>query len=195
MATCSITEIAQRILLPDIREGDVVVDATAGNGHDTLFLARAIGEAGHVYACDIQPEALAATHRLLEKHGVAGRVEVALRCHRELKRMVPDELHGKIAAAVFNLGYLPGGDKSITTATETTLLAVEAAFALLRPLGHLCVVIYPGHPAGASEAEAVTVWATSLPAILAHVAEYRMVNRSATSPLLLHIQKAAGSGK
>lgn len=159
MAYRSITELVHEALRTTVRPGALVLDATAGNGHDTLFLAACVGPGGRVFALDCQAAAIAATRERLATAGFSGRVELIEGDHAELRRRLPASAHGRLAAAVFNLGYLPGGDKAITTRTDSTLAALEAALDLLRPAGLLLVVCYPGHPEGAREAAAVTAWA------------------------------------
>ena len=97
--------LARDALLRAVQPGDTVVDATMGNGHDTLFLAEQVGAEGRVYAFDIQESALESTRQLLEEHGMSGRVTLQCRSHAEMTGAVPSGL----AAAVFNLGWLPGG--------------------------------------------------------------------------------------
>ena len=116
--------------------GDLAVDATAGNGHDTHFLAQLIGPEGKVFAFDVQPEAIAATQRLLQRWGVPEACyQLIGASHAEMVAHLPGDAEGRIAAVIFNLGYLPGGDKSVITRAETTLPAVRAALELLRPGG------------------------------------------------------------
>ena len=103
----------------------IAVDATCGNGHDALWLAEVCDR---VYAFDIQPEAVKTTAELLGAHNRSGKVELFCESHADMKSRVPE----KAAVIVFNLGYLPGGDKEITTHTESTLCALQAALDLLR---------------------------------------------------------------
>lgn len=136
--------------------GDVVVDATVGNGHDTEVLARLVGPAGRVVGFDVQEQALEATRARLAAAGLAA--ELVHMSHARLGEHVPDA----VAAVMFNLGYLPGGDKSLVTTTGQTMSGLEAALARLRPGGGMTVMCYPGHPGGAQEADAVTGWAGAL---------------------------------
>ncbi len=138
-----------------LRPGDVAVDATAGNGHDTCFLAGRVGPAGRVVAFDIQPEALAATRQRLGEAGLADRVELFEESHAAMARRVAPG----VGAVMFNLGYLPGGDHGLITRTQETLAALESAAGLLRSGGVLTVVCYPGHSGGDEEAAAVVGWA------------------------------------
>ena len=73
-----------------------------------------------------------------------------------LKESIPFEYHGKITGAIFNLGYLPGGDKTIVTKPETTISAIEQLFTIMAPEGIIVLVIYHGHPEGAVERDMLT---------------------------------------
>ena len=122
------TARAHRELAALVREGDLVVDATAGNGHDTAFLAARVGERGRVLAFDIQADAIASARARVEALGLAGRVTFLHASHTTLVEHVEP---GSVAAVVFNLGYLPGGDHSLITREEETLLALDQALVAL----------------------------------------------------------------
>ncbi len=132
-----------------VGEGDTAIDCTAGKGRDTLFLAQLVGRTGTVYSFDIQENALKDTERLLEEHAVEARIHCILSSHEYIDQFVPHDLD--IAAVMFNLGYLPGSDHSITTHAESTILALDKALKLIRPGGVVTVVVYTGHPAGSKE--------------------------------------------
>lgn len=149
-----LTEDAHAAVRTVLQSGETAIDATAGNGHDTRFLAELVGPTGRVFAFDVQPAALARTSALLESAGLAN-VTLLERDHAEIAEAVAAEFHGRIGAVMFNLGYLPGGDKAVTTRTATTIAAVRAAIGMLRPGGVLTVIAYPGHPGGAAECDAV----------------------------------------
>jgi SAM-dependent methyltransferase len=168
-----------------VRPGDRVVDATCGNGHDTLLLAQLTGEAGRVFAFDVQEEALAATRELLAGEGLLDRVELVRAGHERLAEFVREP----VRAAVFNLGYRPGGDKRLITLPETTLPALAAALGLLLPAGLLVVVVYTGHPGAAAEEEAVLAWAARLAPTTYHVWTCRQLNRSTAAPYLLLVER------
>ena len=123
----NLLEIEKNFLIPHIKKGGVAVDFTMGNGHDTLWLSGAVGENGKVYAFDIQPQALESSRKLLESSGAAPNYTLILDSHSN----VLDYVHEKICIGMFNLGFLPGGDKSITTKRETTMVAIRAAIELL----------------------------------------------------------------
>ncbi len=182
------TELAHLLLQRVISEGDLVIDATAGNGHDTVFLARRAGESGRVLAFDVQAAAIDSSRRLLETSDVAANVEFFQESHARLADHVPD---GSVAAIMFNLGYLPGSDQSVITTTSETLIALEAAVHALRPGGWLCVVCYPGHDGGNDEASAVEAWLTSKPGEL-RVARYGMLATLRPAPFLLTAVKRVG---
>lgn len=153
------TARAHRELAAVIRAGDLVIDATAGNGHDTVFLAERVGEGGRVIAFDIQAEAIASTRVRLDAAGLVDRVTLVEGSHARISR---EAAPGSVAAVVFNLGYLPGSDHAVITRREETLSATEQALEVLRPGGLLAIVCYPGHPGGDEESAAVLAWAQGL---------------------------------
>lgn len=181
-----VTELAHRFIGECLGPGDLAIDATAGNGHDTLFLAGLVGAEGRVYAFDVQPEAIEATRARLESAGLADRVELFGQCHSLMGAVAE---HGGVGAVMFNLGYLPGGDRETITRTDTTLAALASALRLMMPGGRMTVVVYPGHPGGDAEAAAVEQWAATLDAGLAGVARYEFLNQANKPPRLLVIEK------
>jgi len=153
-----LTERAHREWESFVRSGDWVIDATAGNGWDTLFLAKKVGPCGRVLAVDMQKEALAETRRRLESEGVLERVLLVEGNHRNLNAFLPDAWAGCVRLGVFNLGYLPGGDHGKITQPESTLAALDRVWEVLRPGGGLSVLVYHTHPGGAEELRAVVGW-------------------------------------
>ncbi|MCS6864140.1 MAG: class I SAM-dependent methyltransferase [Gemmataceae bacterium] len=147
-----LTEIAHSAVRAVLTNGEVAIDATAGNGWDTQFLLECVGRQGHVFAFDIQPQALAATAARI---GDVPNVTLLARNHAELRNAIPTKYHGRIGAVMFNLGYWPGSDHAITTTPPSTLAAITAAWELLRDGGILTILAYTGHPGGAEEAAAV----------------------------------------
>ena len=107
-----ITELAQQQIAQVLREGDVAVDATAGNGLDTLFLARLVGSRGHVYAFDIQQAALQKTAALLNRNGLVQRVTLIHAGHETMAA----QISGPVAADA--IWVIFGGDHSIATRHE-----------------------------------------------------------------------------
>lgn len=146
---------AHRELAAVLRPGDLAVDATAGNGHDTVFLAERVGESGRVIAFDIQAAAIESSRARVIAQGLEKRVSFIHGSHGTLLDHVAA---GSVAAVVFNLGYLPGGDHSLITQEAETLLALDRAWESLKADGLLAIVCYPGHPGGDRESEAVVKW-------------------------------------
>ena len=166
-------------------EGDLAIDATAGNGRDVAFLAEHVGSSGMVYAFDLQKDAIEATRKLLSEKELEN-VELHQCGHERMDERLPLEILGQVTAVTFNLGYLPGGDKSIVTQTPTTLLALRAAIDMLRPGGLLAVVAYRGHPGGSEECDAVRDELSKLTNDLSIEGD---TVADATSPLLLVARK------
>ena len=123
--------MARKYISSCVSDGDRVIDATCGNGHDTLFLAKIVGEKGKVFSFDIQPEALVNTRRLLEANNLADRVHLIQSGHERMDSHV----HEKVAAVMFNLGYLPGGNHKIITRPDTTVEALAKACSCCAPAG------------------------------------------------------------
>lgn len=149
-----LTDKVRAVIHRFVQPGQRVVDATVGNGYDTLLLARQVFPGGRVDGFDCQSAALAVARERLEQAGFVESVRFWERSHAEMAEVVEEPVH----FVVFNLGYLPGGDQTITTEAESTLPALRAARALLLPGGFISVVAYPGHPAGLVEYEAVAAW-------------------------------------
>jgi predicted methyltransferase len=158
-----LTRLVHELLATALQPGDLAVDATAGNGHDTLYLAQRVCPGGRVYAFDVQHRALDATAGKLYAAGLRDSVCLCRTGHQNLLQRIPAEWCGRVAAITFNLGYLPGGDKQITTAAASTLAALEQALQLLKNGGVLAVLAYRGHPGGAQETDAVQRWLEAHP--------------------------------
>ena len=169
-----------------LKAGGVAVDATMGNGGDTEALCEAVGENGRVYAFDVQPSALAQTKARLLSGGLAERARLFLHGHEDMAEFVKE----KVDLVVFNLGWLPGSeDKCITTRSESTIRALDAAFSLLKKGGLITLCAYPGHEEGAREMQAVLSWAKSLPGEMAQALVRMYVNQPPAAPVLLVVQR------
>ena len=150
-----LTEKVHHILTNHLKEGDRAIDTTAGNGYDTLFLAEQVGPSGKVIAIDIQDCAIRSTREKLESTGIIGRVKLVTDDHAAALGKLIEANREKIAAITFNLGYLPGSDKSIQTRAESTEEALATSIHLLTVGGYLCVTAYRGHSGGTAEAMTV----------------------------------------
>lgn len=173
-------EAFSRVLGP----GDRAVDATMGNGHDTLTLCGLVGEEGHVDAFDIQPEAVKATAALLEKEGCMGRASLWNTGHEHMKEYVK----APVKAVVFNLGWLPGSDKTVRTHWETTLAAIDQGLYLLMPYGVMTICCYPGHEEGQEELIRIDDHLRALPKAF-NVLRQDFINASPGAPVCFVIQK------
>lgn len=176
---------AHNLLAKHIAPGDTVLDGTAGNGHDTLFLAQCVGQGGRVFALDIQPAALAATRTRVAAAGLSDVLELIEDSHAN----VADYVLPPISAAVFNFGYLPHGDKTITTQPETSVAAVSASLDLLKTNGVLVAVIYAGHETGAREKAALLDFFAALPPKAYAVVQYAILNRHNVPPCVVAVVK------
>ena len=180
-----ILPFAHNLLRHALQPGDRAVDATAGNGHDTLMLAQCVGEAGHVHAFDVQPHALAATKARLQQAGLHERVTLIADSHANLGQYISHPLQ----AAVFNLGYLPGSDKTVVTQPQSTVQALTQALDALQPGGVLVIVLYGAHPGAQAECAAVEHWAQSLNVRYAQAVRYQLVNQQGQPPYVLALEK------
>ena len=158
----SLTEQAQDAVREVVEIGDIVVDATAGNGHDSHFLAERVGSTGTVYSFDIQLAALQRTEKRLSDAGLRN-VVLLNHDHADLTVHLPVEASAQVSAVMFNLGYLPGGDKQVVTKTDSTIRGIANAVRLLRFGGILTILAYTGHDGGMNEATAVSEFLQRLP--------------------------------
>lgn len=176
---------AHSLMCEKLEPGMKVLDATMGNGHDTLFLCECVGDAGHVYAFDIQMQAIENTRVLLSRAGMLHRTTLIHAGHERMDAFIMESLD----AVLFNLGWLPGGNKKITTHKNTTILALDAAIQLLKLRGLLTVCVYPGHQEGDNEREAVLEWAKGLSKEQFQSRLTMYLNQSASTPLMIVVQR------
>jgi hypothetical protein len=219
------SDLAHRLWAACLQPGDAVVDATAGNGHDTLALVHALADVGGglCHACDIQTRAIASAQARMRESlrtegwqldepvrgegmaeggsaawlatsltGAAVEVRWHVGCHAEL--LSTSLTPGSTRLVVFNLGYLPGGDKSVVTTAESTVAALRAAELVVQPGGFVSATLYPGHEAGGHEAQVALEYAAALPmqqwSVYHHVwLNNRNKKTGVPAPSLLHIQK------
>ena len=173
-----------------IQPGDTVIDATCGNGYDTLQLCQLVltADKGKVYAFDNQYLAISSTQNYLKAHlplELQQRVEFHHQCHSIFPYAITPQ---SIKLIVYNLGYLPGSNKEQTTQTATTLQSLSHAEKLLQPGGMISITCYPGHPEGAREQEALLAYASRLSPKEWSCCHHIWVNRQ-QAPTLILIQK------
>ena len=176
-------DLQKEFLLRHIGKGDRVVDFTMGNGHDTEFLSKTVGDGGEVYAFDIQEAAIESTRAHLAAAGCPENYTLIHDSHHNVGKYVTAPIKG----GMFNLGFLPGGDKSITTMRETTMPAVKAAVSMLGKDAILSVAIYPGHEEGDAEGKMVSEYLSSLDRFKYSVAQIKIIN-SPTSPYFMIVE-------
>jgi 16S rRNA C1402 N4-methylase RsmH len=184
-----ILAFAKLLLEKAVSSGDVVVDATLGNGHDTLFLAQLVGETGKVYGFDVQESAVDAATERLSNHGLLDRVTLFHAGHENAADLIPVKHIGKITGAIFNLGYLPGSDKRIVTKPQTTIAAVQQLLEMMAPEGIIVLVIYHGHEQGAVERDALLEYCRTFDQKKAHVLQYQFINQEKNPPFIIAIEK------
>lgn len=140
-------QMAKEYLQQNANAKGQYVDFTMGRGKDTLFLC-GLAPLGRVLAFDIQAEALSDTDVLLKQH-LVNNATLILDSHENFENYVS----GLIDGGMFNLGFLPGGSRNLTTRRESTLFAVTRALERLKSKGRLSITIYPGHFEGEAEGE------------------------------------------
>nr|VDD58762.1 unnamed protein product [Brassica oleracea] len=198
------TEVAHVVWEQVIQKGDMVIDATCGNGNDTLAMLKMVTDdsdyfGGCVYAMDVQKDAIESTSSLLNQtlgskesfsiyaEGMQKeRVKLFNMCHSKMEEIVPE--NSSVRMVAFNLGYLPGGNKSIITVSNTTVLALRAAERILMPGGLISLVVYIGHPGGREELEVVEAFGSSLPVSDWVCCKLQMLNRP-LAPVLVFMFK------
>lgn len=151
--------LLHKYLEQSVTEGGFCIDATAGKGHDTVFLAELVGPTGCVLAMDIQPAALEATKALAEQKQMLKQIQLIQDGHEHMNCYAKA---GMVDCITFNLGYLPGGDHHIATKAETTIAALEQAITLLKPSGIITLAVYHGGDTGFAERDAVLNWLKQL---------------------------------
>lgn len=171
-----------------VNEGDTVIDATAGNGRDTVLLAGLVGDGGRVYAFDIQESALERTKMKLLKSNLADRVQLIKDGHQNMYLYVRE----KVKAVMFNLGYLPGGDHNIGTKWDTTVAAIKKALELVRVNGIVSIVIYYGGDSGFEEKEKVLDFVNQIDCRQFTVMKTEFVNQINCPPIFICIEKLSG---
>lgn len=180
-----VTDINKLYLEEIINEGDIVVDATMGNGYDTKYLAEKVGASGIVYAFDVQEEAIKSTKKKLEKSDLLERVNLILDGHENMDMYV----EGEVSCVLFNLGYLPRAKHQIITQPDTTIKAIEHSLKLLKPHGVVSIAIYTGHPGGMEEKNSIYEFVKNLSQTEFNVLECGFINQINNPPQLVLIEK------
>lgn len=178
-------ETVKKIMSYCIEEGHVVLDCTVGNGKDTLNLAKLVGKKGKVYGFDIQEKAINNTKNKLKELGLEQNVVLINDGHENLDKYI----HENLNFIVYNLGYLPGGDKNIKTKPLTTIESLKKAVPLLNDNGLLLITCYIGHDGGKEEQEAVEIFLKSLDQKEYNVLQFKFINQRNNPPILYGVEK------
>ena len=178
--------LAHEFLAAQVKPGDICIDCTAGRGNDTAFLCSLVGEKGRVLAFDIQPDAVDSTRALLGERGYSAIGEVYLDSHANVDKYAEE---GTVRAAVFNFGWLPGGDHSINTRAESSIEALTKCLRLLRPDGVMSLSIYYGRDTGTEERDAILEFLRSLPLREYTVIVSEFANRTNDPPISVRVYK------
>jgi predicted methyltransferase len=180
-------DLAHRYWQELINPGDLAIDATAGNGYDTILLANMVGLNGRVISFDIQLAAIESTRIKLDAEQLVNRVELIHGSHE----IFPETIQSNsVSLVVYNLGYLPGGDKNCFTRVDSTLTSVRSAANLIKPGGMISITCYPGHEEGAKEEKAIIETVSKWDPAVWSISRMEWLNRN-HSPSLLLIQKSA----
>jgi len=187
----NVVRLNHTLLSQVIKPGMTALDATCGNGYDSIFLASLLKDHGSLTVMDIQPEAIQSTAKKLAENGF-------IDTHKDLKINFIQDSHNhidqyfvasSIDVCIFNLGYLPGGDKTITTEVSTTLEAVKQTLICMKSGGILVVICYPGHSEGMAEKEALTILLNQLPQKQYDVSFTSFINQRGQPPVMWLIEK------
>ncbi len=177
--------ISHKFMFEHVKEGSFCIDATAGRGRDTLFLARLVGTSGHVLAFDIQKEAVKSTEELLVQHQIEN-VKVICDCHSNMDEYAQPE---SVDAIMFNFGWLPGGNHNIFSEKDTSCKAVEKGLSLLKKGGVMSLCIYCGKENGYEEKQTLLDFVSALDQKTYSVLLADYINRAGDPPIAVLITK------
>ena len=186
MKAVQITQWCARFITEQVQPGDICIDATMGNGNDTILLSSLCKETGHVYAFDIQEQALAHTRQRLLDADAPQNYTLLLESHTNMDHYVQPE---SVSCIVFNLGYLPGGDHHLATKTNTTIEAIQAGFELLKTGGIMSICIYSGGDSGFEERDGVLEYLSQLDDRKYFIARQDFPNKKNNPPMPVFIIK------
>lgn len=190
MKQSQITYWCHEVIRSQAKRGGLYIDATMGNGNDTLMLCVLAGNTGEVYAFDIQPQALKATRTLLENHKVTSNFHLILDGHENMDNYLQQETADVVC---FNFGYLPGGDHSIATQADTSLVAIQKGLQLLKPGGMMSLCVYSGGDTGFEEKDCILSYLKTLPAKEYTVIVNQYFNRENNPPMPIFVFKSTRS--
>lgn len=176
------------IINRNIKSGDICVDCTIGNGNDISLLSRIVGENGCVYGFDIQEIAVDKTSKRLSNEGLIENTVLINDSHENINKYIDQ----KIDLFIYNLGYLPKGDKSIKTNKDSTLKSISSSLKLLNENGLILITSYTGHHGGMEEKDAIEDFLIKLNQVEYNVLKYDFLNQKNFAPILYCIEKIGG---
>lgn len=192
------TGLVLNIVSSYVQKGDFAIDCTMGNGNDTLSLVKLTGADGSggenplVYSFDVQKVALEKTEELLKANGIsdpkANGIELFCDSHVNIGQYV-EKAGRKPSAILFNLGFMPGQDKTVLTSADTSMTAIKKALDCICEDGLVSIVTYRGHTEGREEHERILEYVSSLPSKQFHVAFFNMINQKKTAPSVFFITR------
>ena len=175
-----VTELVKMILRKSGPIG-IGVDMTLGNGHDALFLLDDI-RVGYLYGFDIQDEAIEKSKKLL---GPRDNLSIIKDSHENLDKYIKEEIN----LAVYNLGYLPGSNKIITTRAESTIKSLEILLEKLAKNGRVIITVYYGHDEGKIEERSLDSYIKALDPKEYAIMKISYPNKENSPPYILIIDK------
>lgn len=182
----SAIDISRYIIDKCVSKGSSVIDATAGNGNDTVYLASRVGKSGRVYAFDIQKIAIDNTLSLIKKtDGLEKRVTLICDDHCNIAKHINCE----IDFVLFNTGYLPSGDKSIVTEKSSTIKAISESMLLLKKGGIILLIVYRGHPGGYEEYTEIQNFTSKLDYKKWNTIDLDFPNKINNPPVIIALEK------
>ncbi|MGM0379768.1 MAG: tRNA (mnm(5)s(2)U34)-methyltransferase [Bacillota bacterium] len=178
------TDFIHSLIKEKVKSNFLCIDATLGNGYDTLFLLENLKKDGFVFGFDIQKDAIKNTEKLLNTKGKSN-YKLIKDSHENFK----DYIEKKVDLVVYNLGYLPGGDKSITTKSKSTLKSIKVAMDILKRAGKIFITAYPGHSEGKNELDLIKDFFKTVDQRDFNIAKIDFYNQVNKPPVIFIIEK------
>lgn len=178
--------IVHKILKMHIKPGDFCIDATCGNGHDSVYLCELCGKSGKLISIDIQEDAVTATKKALAENGFENMCDVVCSSHSKIDKFAKPN---SVDCIVFNFGWLPGGNHEIFTRAESSIPAIEKSLDILKPGGLLSLCVYYGRNNGYSERDAILDFVKNLDVAKYNVIKCDFMNRANDPPFPIFIVK------
>lgn len=177
--------IVRKLIEENVSEGHTVLDSTTGNGNDTLALAKAVGSDGYVYGFDVQKKALEITLEKLKESKLDSRVNLIEDSHANIDSYIDR----KLDFIIYNLGYLPNGDKDIKTNRNSTSISIKKALKLMNINGLLVITVYVGHAGGYEEKEDLELIFKTLNQKEFNVLKFDFINQINNPPILYIVER------